>query len=226
MIRKFILVWSIAIGLWLLLFGTSPAQNGPTGASEVGQTLLHTGAPAADDEEPPPKPPRDGDFEGRKPKPPRDGDFEGPKPKPPRDGDFKPKPKPPLDEDFEGPKPKLPREGGPVRGFRLIPPFAAEEMDLTAEQLKQIAALEKEMKAKLYKILTPEQQKILEDARPPRFLPGGPGAPGGRPGQGPYRRGPGGAGGFGGRGGEGGGPGGDGGPGVDPPPRPRRPPLE
>jgi hypothetical protein len=57
--------------------------------------------------------------------------------------------------------------GGPVGGFHLIPPFAAELMSFTPEQQKRIAELEKETKAKLYKILTPEQQKTLEQARPP-----------------------------------------------------------
>jgi hypothetical protein len=69
--------------------------------------------------------------------------------------------------------------GGPEGGFHLIPRFAVEKMDLTADQLQQIAELEKETKAKLDKILTPEQQKTLEEARPP--LPGG---QGGRPGGG------------------------------------------
>jgi hypothetical protein len=47
--------------------------------------------------------------------------------------------------------------------------------------------LEQETKAKLYKILTPQQQKVLEATRPP--LPGGPGGPGDRP-FGPGGRGP------------------------------------
>jgi hypothetical protein len=56
-------------------------------------------------------------------------------------------------------------------------------MNLTPEQLEKIAELEKETKAKLDKILTPEQIQILEEARPPfpagPGIPGGPGAPGG-----------------------------------------------
>ena len=59
-----------------------------------------------------------------------------------------------------------------------------EQLNLTPEQLGQIAELEKETKAKLDKILTPEQQKILEESRPPRLEgqggPGMPGGPGGR----------------------------------------------
>jgi len=68
--------------------------------------------------------------------------------------------------------------GGPVGGFHLIPPFAVEKMSLTEDQQKQIAELEKETKAKLYKILTAEQQKALEGARPPRPGQGGPGGQG------------------------------------------------
>jgi hypothetical protein len=68
-------------------------------------------------------------------------------------------------------------------GFRLgavLPPFARGELDLTAEQEKQIAELEKEVQDRLTKILTAEQRKKLETPRPPRG-PGGPGAPGGPP---------------------------------------------
>ncbi len=93
--------------------------------------------------------------------------------------------------------------GGPAGGFHLIPPFAIERMKLTDDQKKQLAELEKETKAKLYKILTPEQRKTLETARPPR------------PRQGGGRRGPGGGPGEGGPG--------DGGPGGDEPTRPQRP---
>jgi Spy/CpxP family protein refolding chaperone len=69
--------------------------------------------------------------------------------------------------------------GGPGGGFRLIPRFAVEKLNLTEDQQKQIAELEKETKAKLYKILTAAQQKTLEEARPPQGGPGGAGGPGG-----------------------------------------------
>src|ERR1039458_7463829 len=57
------------------------------------------------------------------------------------------------------------REGGPggpggpggQGGFHLLPPRAMEHLNLTEDQQKQIAALEAEVKAKLEKILTPEQ---------------------------------------------------------------------
>jgi Spy/CpxP family protein refolding chaperone len=79
----------------------------------------------------------------------------------------------------EGGGPRPPRgEGdgaprGPGPGFHLIPRFELERISLTADQRKQIDDLEKETKAKLYKILTPKQQKILEAARPPRPRDGG-----------------------------------------------------
>jgi hypothetical protein len=107
---------------------------------------------------------------------------------------------------------------GPGGGFHLLPQFVVANLKLTADQKKQIAALEKETKAKLYKILTADQKKTLEQARPPRPGQGGPG--GDRPGQGFGRRGQGGRGGQGGpNGGPGGGPDGPG-PDREPPPRP------
>ena len=68
--------------------------------------------------------------------------------------------------------------GGP-RGFHLLPPRAAERLNLTDDQKKQIAALEAETKTKLEKILTPTQLEQLKNMRPP-MPPGGPGrGPGG-----------------------------------------------
>ena len=109
------------------------------------------------------------------------------------------------------------REGGPggpggPGGFHLLPPRAMEQLNLTADQQKQVAALEAEVKAKIEKILTPEQLQQLKQMRPPQRLggPGGPGGPGGQGGQGgPGRR---------------GGPGAQGGPGGEG--RPQRPDLE
>jgi hypothetical protein len=45
--------------------------------------------------------------------------------------------------------------GGRSREFHLIPPLAAEKMNLTPDQQRQIAELEKEVKAELDKILGP-----------------------------------------------------------------------
>ena len=63
------------------------------------------------------------------------------------------------------------KKGGPPPRFELgkvLPPFIREDLDLTAEQEKQIAALEREVKEKLSKILTPEQVRKIRSARPPR----------------------------------------------------------
>ncbi|QVL32634.1 hypothetical protein KIH39_01570 [Telmatocola sphagniphila] len=62
------------------------------------------------------------------------------------------------------------KKGGPPRYKlgELFPPHVAEELKLTAEQEKKIADLKAEVKAKLEKILTPEQVQILENFRPGR----------------------------------------------------------
>ena len=60
-----------------------------------------------------------------------------------------------------------PRQGGP----RLLPPGAQEQLKLTAEQQKQLADLEAEVKEKLAKILTPEQLEQLKQIRPPQRPP-------------------------------------------------------
>jgi hypothetical protein len=67
-----------------------------------------------------------------------------------------------------------------------IPRFAIEKLNLAEDQQEQIAELVKETEAKLGKILTAEQVKILEEARPPRPGQGGPGGqgPGGKGGSG------------------------------------------
>jgi Spy/CpxP family protein refolding chaperone len=69
--------------------------------------------------------------------------------------------------------------GGPPRmelgkGF---PPHLIEELNLTNEQQKELEAIEKELKAKLEKLLTAEQKKMVENFR--SGGPGGPGGPGG-----------------------------------------------
>jgi len=60
-----------------------------------------------------------------------------------------------------------------------------EQLNLTADQQKQVADLEAEVKAKIEKILTPEQLQQLKQMRPPG-RPGGPGGsgPGGQGGPG------------------------------------------
>ena len=57
-------------------------------------------------------------------------------------------------------------DGGSRIGFpHLIPPFAAEKMKLTDDQRKQLDELAKEVKARLDKILTPEQQTEVDNFR-------------------------------------------------------------
>ena len=92
---------------------------------------------------------------------------------------------PPPPAGGEGPK-----GGGPGHGgFHILPPHAVEQLNLTPEQKKQIADLEADVKAKLEKILTPEQLEQLKKMRPPhpggQGGPGSPGGPGGPKGGGP-----------------------------------------
>jgi len=80
------------------------------------------------------------------------------------------------------------QRGGPrvQGGFHLLPPRAVEQLKLTDEQKQQIAALEAETKAKVEKILTPEQLDQLKNMRPPMgqggpngpMMRGGPNGPG------------------------------------------------
>jgi hypothetical protein len=72
----------------------------------------------------------------------------------------------------------------PPRPGVILGPPAVERLNLTAEQRKQLAALQKEVDAKLAKILTEEQKKELEKMRegPPPPRRGGPGGRGPRPG--------------------------------------------
>jgi hypothetical protein len=69
-----------------------------------------------------------------------------------------------------------------------LPPFLQEQLNLTADQKKQVALLQKEVDEKLAKLLTDEQKQQLKQMRP-RFGPGGPGrrgpGPGGPPGEDP-----------------------------------------
>ena len=87
---------------------------------------------------------------------------------------------------------------------QILPPFVQEQLKLTDDQKKQLDALQKDLDAKLDKLLTDDQKKMLKEMRER-----GPGRPGGD-------RGP-------------GGPGGDKGPrpgGDKGGNRPERPPVE
>ena len=73
-----------------------------------------------------------------------------------------------------------PPAGGPGRGpggFHILPPRAQEQLNLTADQQKQLKDLEVEVKAKIETILTPAQMEQLKQMRPPQRSGGGPGGP-------------------------------------------------
>jgi len=107
---------------------------------------------------------------------------------------------------------------GPPRPGEVLPAMLRDRLELTAEQSKQVDALQKEVDAKLEKILNEDQRQQLKEMR--ERGPGGPGGFGPPP--------PGGGFGRGGRRGGLGGPGGlgpppPGGPDGDQPPPPDRP---
>jgi len=77
--------------------------------------------------------------------------------------------------------------GGPPRPGQILPPMLRDRLELTEEQSKQVDALQKEVDARLDKILNEEQRQTLK-----QMLERGPGGPGGF-----GRGGPGGPGGFG-----------------------------
>jgi len=80
--------------------------------------------------------------------------------------------------------------GGPPQPGQILPSFIQEELKLTAEQKKQLDMLQKDVDARLAKILTAGQKKKLTLASQPpgpgnrggpgQGGPGGPGGPGGR----------------------------------------------
>ncbi len=98
-------------------------------------------------------------------------------------------------EEGQGPEGQRPPPPPPGAGVHVLPRGAAEKLNLTEDQKKQLTDLETEVKAKVAKILTPAQMEQLSQMRPPQG-PGqrGPGGgQGGPQGQGgPGRRGPGG----------------------------------
>jgi hypothetical protein len=59
---------------------------------------------------------------------------------------------------------------------KVLPPFVADELDLTKDQRGEISKLEAEVKARLEMILNDEQKKKIQTLRPR-----GPGGPGGSP---------------------------------------------
>src|SRR4051794_21352532 len=72
-----------------------------------------------------------------------------------------------------GKKGRPPRGGpggppGPFEPGRVLPPPMRDQLNLTAEQQKQLDALEKDVKDRLFLILTDNQRKQLQEMRPPR----------------------------------------------------------
>jgi Spy/CpxP family protein refolding chaperone len=112
------------------------------------------------------------------------GDRDGPPP--PRGdrgpGDRGPGGPPPGDRGPGGP-------GGPPQPGTVLPVFLQDALQLTADQKKQLDELQKDVDARLAKILTDDQKKQLKEMRPGRGPggrpPGGPGGPGGPPPDGP-----------------------------------------
>jgi hypothetical protein len=96
-----------------------------------------------------------------------------------------------------GSRPGAPgRPGGPPAFGQVLPGFLQARLNLTAEQKKEVAALQKDVDERLAKILTTKQKKTLQEMSrrgPGRFgPPGGPGGPPpGGPGGGPPPDGPG-----------------------------------
>ncbi len=69
-----------------------------------------------------------------------------------------------------------------------MPGFLQNELNLSDKQKKQLEALQKDVDAKLEKILTDEQKKQLKEMRGGRGGPGGPPGGQGGPGDGPGGR--------------------------------------
>ena len=67
--------------------------------------------------------------------------------------------------------------GGPPQPGQVMPEFVQETLNLTDDQKKQVAALQKDVDGKLDKILTDEQKKQFKEMKdnPGRGGPGGPG---------------------------------------------------
>jgi hypothetical protein len=76
---------------------------------------------------------------------------------------------------------------GPPRPGEILPGFLQDQLKLNAEQKKELGEIQKELDAKLAKLLTAEQTKMLEKMGPGKggFAKGGFGPPGGGPGGAP-----------------------------------------
>ena len=77
--------------------------------------------------------------------------------------------------------------GGPPQPGQVMPAFLQDRLGLTADQKKQMEELQKDVDARLAKILTDEQKKQLKEMQergPGGLGPGGRGGPGGPGGDG------------------------------------------
>jgi Spy/CpxP family protein refolding chaperone len=80
---------------------------------------------------------------------------------------------------------------GPPAIGQIMPVFVQEQLKLTDAQKKDLETMQKDVDAKIEKLLTDEQKKTLKDlkergpGRGPGGGPGGPGGPGGRGGNPP-----------------------------------------
>jgi hypothetical protein len=79
-----------------------------------------------------------------------------------------------------GPGGRGPGGFGPPQPGQILPTFLQDRLKLTAAQKKELAALQKQVDAKLAKILTDEQKKQLKEMRDRGPGGRGPGGPGGR----------------------------------------------
>jgi EF hand len=76
------------------------------------------------------------------------------------------------------------RRGGPPEPGQILPGFLQDRLKLSDEQKRQVADLQKEVDARLDKILTGEQKRMLKEMR--QRVPGGFGPPGGDRGRGRF----------------------------------------
>ncbi|MDY3555088.1 EF-hand domain-containing protein [Gemmata sp. JC717] len=60
---------------------------------------------------------------------------------------------------------------GPPQPGQVLPPFLQDQLNLTDAQKKELAALQKDVDARLNKILTDEQKKALRERGPGGFPP-------------------------------------------------------
>jgi hypothetical protein len=86
------------------------------------------------------------------------------------------------DKGDKGDFPGGPGGFGPPRPGEIFPSFIRDQLKLTAEQKKKYDELQKDLDAKLDKLLTEEQKKQLKEFTPPAGFPPFPGGPGGPPG--------------------------------------------